>query len=95
MYNFFVIMFVIVDIFLVFLIMIQNRTSNETNFSCHSMSSEKFSVSFHHQNKLIYATSILSSLFFLISLIISNINYHESYENKILLHDHKKFFSVK
>lgn len=94
MYNFFLVLFVIVDVLLIFLIMIQNRTNSESNSSFGTVSNKQSLISFYNQNKLVYITSIFSCLFFVMSLLISNFNYHEHDKNQIIIHDKKVFSSI-
>jgi len=94
MYNFLLVIFIIIDTLLIFLIMIQNRTNSGEVYSSFGTSNNQFLTSFNNPNKLIYITSVFSGLFFLISLMISNVNYHEHDSNRILLHSNKIFMSV-
>ncbi|WP_044010547.1 hypothetical protein [Buchnera aphidicola] len=94
MYNFFLVMCVVIDILLILLIMIQSRIYGYSSSSFSTIGNKQISISFSSQNTLIYIIAILSGLFFLMSLIISNINYHKSYNNRIVTYDQKIFSST-
>ncbi|WP_075474238.1 preprotein translocase subunit SecG [Buchnera aphidicola] len=75
MYNCCLGIFIFVSIFLIFFIMIQNGKNSDVN-TVFGLEKSKQIITNYSNNTLTKIISILAFLFFLISLIICNVNYN-------------------